>query len=108
MRNILITGASRGLGKALAEHYLKLGDNVIGCARSEQSIDHKNYTHFQVDIATPAVDIDHTFRHHREIPGVLIMQDIFAVIFLAASTFLGKSSMKIDSSALRPKASNAR
>jgi len=53
MRNILITGASRGLGKALAEHYLELGDNVIGCARSEQSIDHDNYTHFQVDIASP-------------------------------------------------------
>jgi len=31
--------------------------------------------HFQVDVTTPAVDIDHTFRHHREIPGVLIMQD---------------------------------
>ena len=53
MRNILITGASRGLGKALAEHYLALGDSVIGCARSEQSIDHENYTHFQVDIASP-------------------------------------------------------
>jgi signal transduction histidine kinase len=31
--------------------------------------------HFQVDINTPAVDIDHTFRHHREIPGVLIMKN---------------------------------
>jgi signal transduction histidine kinase len=30
--------------------------------------------HFQVDTNTPAADIDHTFRHHREIPGVLITQ----------------------------------
>ena len=36
-RNILITGSSRGLGKALAEHYLQNGDVVYGCARLEPS-----------------------------------------------------------------------
>ena len=52
-RNILITGSSRGLGKALAEHYLHKGDNVYGCARSERTIEHENYHHYQVDIASP-------------------------------------------------------
>jgi 3-oxoacyl-[acyl-carrier protein] reductase len=52
-RNILITGSSRGLGKALAEHYLNTGDNVYGCARSEGTIEHDNYYHYQVDIASP-------------------------------------------------------
>ena len=51
--NILITGSSRGLGKALAEHYLLNGDNVYGCARSEGTIEHDNYFHYQVDIASP-------------------------------------------------------
>jgi 3-oxoacyl-[acyl-carrier protein] reductase len=52
-RKILITGSSRGLGKALAEHYLKNGDKVYGCARSEGEIEHENYFHYQVDIASP-------------------------------------------------------
>jgi len=59
-RNILITGSSRGLGKALAEHYLHEGDNVYGCARSQGSIDHDNYFHYQVDIASPE-DVNNLF-----------------------------------------------
>jgi len=59
-RNILITGSSRGLGKALAEHYLNIGDKVYGCARSEGTIDHENYHHYQVDIASPE-DVNNLF-----------------------------------------------
>jgi len=59
-RNILITGSSRGLGKALAEHYLDKGDNVYGCARSEGTIEHDNYYHYQVDIASPD-DVNNLF-----------------------------------------------
>ncbi len=51
-RNILITGSTRGLGKALAEHYLHLGDNVYGCARTKGDINHDNYFHFQLDIGS--------------------------------------------------------
>jgi 3-oxoacyl-[acyl-carrier protein] reductase len=50
-RNILITGTSRGIGNALALHFLGLGDTVIGCSRSDGSIEHKNYHHFQADIS---------------------------------------------------------
>ena len=49
-RHILITGASRGLGRALAEHYLSLGDKVYGCSRGESELQHDNYCHFEVDI----------------------------------------------------------
>ena len=35
---IVITGATKGLGKALAEQYIKLGHNVIGCGRDAESI----------------------------------------------------------------------
>jgi NAD(P)-dependent dehydrogenase (short-subunit alcohol dehydrogenase family) len=34
-RNIVITGISRGCGRALAEYYLAQGHRVAGCARSE-------------------------------------------------------------------------
>ena len=59
-RNILITGSSRGLGKALAEHYLNKGDNVYGCARSAGTIEDDNYFHYQVDIASPE-DVNNLF-----------------------------------------------
>lgn len=35
---ILITGVSRGLGRAMAEEFIRLGHIVIGCGRSEQDI----------------------------------------------------------------------
>jgi NAD(P)-dependent dehydrogenase (short-subunit alcohol dehydrogenase family) len=33
-RNAIITGASQGLGKTIAEHFLRAGANVVLCARS--------------------------------------------------------------------------
>jgi 3-oxoacyl-[acyl-carrier protein] reductase len=52
-RHILITGSSRGLGKSLAEHYLLNGDIVYGCARTAVTIEHDNYYHYKIDIASP-------------------------------------------------------
>ena len=47
---VLITGTSRGLGKALAERYLQSGVAVYGCSRHESAIVHPGYTHFIVDV----------------------------------------------------------
>jgi NAD(P)-dependent dehydrogenase (short-subunit alcohol dehydrogenase family) len=35
---ILITGVSRGLGRAMAEEFIRLGHTVLGCGRSEKEI----------------------------------------------------------------------
>ena len=35
---IVITGATKGLGRALTEEYIQLGHNIIGCGRSIDSI----------------------------------------------------------------------
>src|ERR1700677_3216857 len=37
-RTILITGVSRGLGRAMTEEFIRLGHTVIGCGRSETAI----------------------------------------------------------------------
>jgi len=45
MKNVLITGVSSGLGEALAEKYLKNGDNVYAIGRTlPKKLDH--YPHF--------------------------------------------------------------
>ena len=49
----LVTGASRGLGRLLAEHILRGGGRVAGFARGEATVDHPDYVHVRVDVGNP-------------------------------------------------------
>jgi len=51
MKKILITGTSRGIGKDLADYFLSDGFFVYGVSRSESSIGHNHYHHFQGDLS---------------------------------------------------------
>ena len=47
---ILITGTAQGIGKAIAEKFLKENHMVLGIDRMEKTIDHPAYTHFVCDV----------------------------------------------------------
>ena len=51
MAVVLITGSRKGLGRALAEHYLSLGLTVVGCSRRDSDLSHPAYRHFTLDVA---------------------------------------------------------
>lgn len=46
----LITGARKGLGRALAEHYVAAGHEVVGCSRKPADWQHERYRHVLADV----------------------------------------------------------
>jgi len=48
---ILITGTRKGIGRALAGHFLAQGWRVAGCSRTESDLEHPAYRHFTLDVA---------------------------------------------------------
>ncbi|AFK52439.1 SDR family NAD(P)-dependent oxidoreductase [Tistrella mobilis] len=53
-RVVVVTGASKGIGRRTAAHFLERGDLVHGCARSPSPIEHPAYVHHRLDVADEA------------------------------------------------------
>jgi len=53
-RLAIVTGASRGIGRSLAESLLKSGYVVCGCSRSPSDLESPGYTHARVDVIDEA------------------------------------------------------
>jgi 3-oxoacyl-[acyl-carrier protein] reductase len=48
---VVVTGARKGLGRMLAEHFIREGATVIGFSRGEASLFHSSYRHLSVDVS---------------------------------------------------------
>lgn len=52
MSNVaLISGTRKGIGRELAEHFLSRSFSVAGCSRKDATIEHDNYTHYNLDVS---------------------------------------------------------
>jgi 3-oxoacyl-[acyl-carrier protein] reductase len=69
----IVTGARRGVGRHIAEHFLREGAHVIGLARRESTIANEKYTHLVVDVSS-GEQVQKTFHEiSRQFPAVHIL-----------------------------------
>ena len=47
---VLVTGSSSGIGKAICELFLSIGDRVIGFDIQDSTIDHHRYDHYKISV----------------------------------------------------------
>jgi 3-oxoacyl-[acyl-carrier protein] reductase len=47
----LVTGTRTGIGRHLAEHYVRLGHQVVGCSRGPADWSHERYRHCEADVS---------------------------------------------------------
>jgi 3-oxoacyl-[acyl-carrier protein] reductase len=69
-QTMVITGSSRGIGRALADHYLRRDFFVYGCSRRLCPISHPRYRHFELDAADEPAVLE-AFARIREERGAL-------------------------------------
>lgn len=70
-----ITGTSRGIGKALAEHLLRDNNNhVTGISRSN-TIKHKNYYHVSLDLSKHENVESFKFKQHKDAERIALVNN---------------------------------
>jgi benzil reductase ((S)-benzoin forming) len=77
-----ITGTSRGIGKALAEHLLENQSNkVIGISRL-RTIEHPNYKHFYLDLTDVNAITDFKFEIHADAKKIYLINNAGSLGFI--------------------------
>ena len=74
MKQVYITGASKGLGKALAKAYLENGDVVHGLSRTN-SIESPGYTHHEIDLTEISTCEQFTFDLHPDAVACILINN---------------------------------
>lgn len=82
MNYYYITGASRGIGKAFAEHLLENPSNkVIGISR-QKTIEHPNYRHFFLDLSDAEALISFKFEPHANAQKIYLINNAGTLGFI--------------------------
>ncbi|MBL7885059.1 MAG: SDR family NAD(P)-dependent oxidoreductase [Bacteroidia bacterium] len=82
MNYYYITGTSRGIGKAFAEHLLSIpGNNVIGISR-QKTIEHANYRHFYLDLTDITAVSKFKFELHANAKKIYLINNAGALGFI--------------------------
>ena len=66
----LVTGARKGLGRFITEHFLAQGHFVVGCSRDESDLRSERYRHFTADVSDERA-VKPIFTHLRKEHGGL-------------------------------------
>jgi len=73
-KSVVVTGASKGIGKYVALRLLSQGYFVFGCSRSDSTISDNNYQHFKVDLNNEKQILDffgNVRRHSTQLYGLI-------------------------------------
>lgn len=82
MNYYYITGTSRGIGKAFAEHLLANPSNsVIGISR-RKTIEHANYRHFYLDLTDAGAVAEFRFELHANAQKIYLINNAGALGFI--------------------------
>ena len=79
-KTALVTGATRGVGRTIAEHFLDNGAEVVGFARGEASLTGGAYRHIVVDLADPMAIQKAFLGLHGKVAGIDIVVNNAAVL----------------------------
>lgn len=79
-KTVLVTGATRGVGRLIAEHFLDEGASVIGFARGASAFERETYRHVQVDLADPAAIQKAFLSLHGQVASIDIVVNNAAVL----------------------------
>ena len=75
MNYYYITGASRGIGKAIAEALLKNENNVVHGISRNHHIDHPNYERHTLDLSNPDHAASFNFETHRDAGTIVLINN---------------------------------
>lgn len=89
-RNIVVTGASRGIGKAIALYFAERGFNIAFCARTKNDVDALAQTlrEFKVDVIAKVVDVKNTSQIKEFSDEVLTLWGSIDILINNAGTYL--------------------
>lgn len=79
-KTALVTGATRGVGRTIAEHFLAKDAQVIGFARGPASLSGEAYRHIEVDLADPMAIQTAFLGLHGKVSGIDIVVNNAAVL----------------------------